>query len=250
MNRMDRREIVECNDLAALSLRAAEHFTALARARVTESGRFTVALAGGSTPRSLYALLATAAYRERVPWAATHLFFGDERCVAPDHPESNFRMVKEALLDHVPIPGGQVHRMQGEDPQPERAAGAYEDELRHFFVTAGDLPPRFDLVLLGLGADGHTASLFPGAPSLDVDDRLAVAAEPGLEPFVERVTMTIPAGGAPSIGDAGGPSTGDAGGPSIGNAGGPAVSGAGMAARSLPPATSGKPGTESPGSAH
>jgi len=191
MGGTDRREIVECTDLAALSLRAAEHFTALARARAAESGRFAVVLAGGSTPRNLYSLLATAAYRERVPWAATHLFFGDERCVPPDHPESNFRMVKEALLDHVPIPGGQVHRMQGEDPQPERAAGAYEDELRHFFVTAGDLPPRFDLGLLGLGADGHTASLFPGSPALDEGWRLVVpAAVEGL--VARRLTLTLP----------------------------------------------------------
>ena len=191
MGGTDRREIVECTDLAALSLRAAEHFTALARARAAESGRFAVVLAGGSTPRNLYSLLATAAYRERVPWAATHLFFGDERCVPPDHPESNFRMVKETLLDHVPIPDGQVHRMLGEEPAPERAAGAYEDELRQFFAATGDRAPRFDLILLGLGADGHTASLFPGSPALDERWRLVVpAAVEGLA--ARRLTLTFP----------------------------------------------------------
>jgi 6-phosphogluconolactonase len=191
MNRMDRREIVECTDLAALSLHAAEHFTALARARAAEHGRFTVALAGGATPRSLYALLATAAYRDRVPWAAVHLFFGDERCVPPDHPESNFRMVKESLLDQVPIPAAQVHRMQGEDPRPDAAAARYEDELRAAFGLAGDELPRFDLVLLGLGADGHTASLFPGSPALAERWRLVLPAT--VEGFVaRRLTLTLP----------------------------------------------------------
>ncbi len=191
MSRADRREIVECTDLAALSLRAAEHFTALARARVVENGRFTVALAGGATPRSLYSLLASGAYRDRVPWAVTHLFFGDERCVPPDHPESNFRMVKESLLDHVQIPGDQVHRMQGEDPAPEQAAARYEDELRAFFALAGDELPRFDLILLGLGADGHTASLFPGSPALDERWRLVLPAT--VEGLVaRRMTLTLP----------------------------------------------------------
>lgn len=191
MDRPVQGEIVECADLAVLSLRAAEHFTALARARAAESGRFAVALAGGATPRSLYALLATSAYRERVPWASTHLFFGDERCVPPDHPESNFRMVKETLLDHVPVPGGHVHRMRGEDPAPERAAAAYESELRQFFAAAGDELPRFDLILLGLGADGHTVSLFPGALALGERRRLVVSSV--VEGLVApRLTLTLP----------------------------------------------------------
>ena len=170
--------------------RAAAEEVALAASRaVAERGRFVVALAGGSTPRRLHALLADAAapFRARIPWDRTHVFFGDERPVAPVHPDSNYRMARETLLDHVPV--ASVHRIHGEEPG---AAEAYEDELRAFFgVPPGGPPPRLDLVLLGLGPDGHTASLFPGSEALDERVRWVVS------PFVARLgtrrtTLTLP----------------------------------------------------------
>ncbi len=174
---------------AEVARAAAEEWRARALAAVAGSGRFAVALAGGATPGRLYALLADAAapYRAALPWAATHVFFGDERPVPPDHPESNYGMARDALLARVPIPPANVRRMRGEE-EPEAAARAYEDELRAFFGPS----PRFDLALLGMGPDGHTASLFPGSPALDETARLAVA------PFVPalgtgRITLTLPA---------------------------------------------------------
>jgi len=178
-------------DAAALAGMAAERIAKLAEEAVARAGRFTVALAGGATPKGLYALLATEPYRARVPWGQAEIFWGDERWVPPEHPESNYRMAAEALLRHVPIRPGQIHRMRGEDPDPGRAAAEYEALLRETFGVAPGVPPRLDLVLLGLGADGHTASLFPGSPALRETERLAVAV------FVERLgarrlTLTLP----------------------------------------------------------
>jgi 6-phosphogluconolactonase len=168
----------------ALVERAAQLFSQTAAQAIQEHGRFAVALSGGSTPRALYARLATL----QLPWQAIHLFWGDERCVPPDHPDSNYRMTAESLLDQILIPPENIHRIPGELP-PEQAAEAYEQDLRAFF---GD-SPRFDLVLLGMGDDGHTASLFPGAPALAESVRWAVATEhtaPPL-PLVSRVTLTF-----------------------------------------------------------
>jgi 6-phosphogluconolactonase len=151
--------------------------------RAEGSQRFTVALAGGSTPRTAYELLATE-YADRLFWSHTHVFFGDERPVPPDHPDSNHRMAEEAMLSYV-IPAS-VHRMQGEIP-PEKAAATYEKELREFFAG----PPLFDLVLLGLGPDGHTASLFPRSPALEETERYAVA-NPVEKLATERLTLTLP----------------------------------------------------------
>ena len=178
-------------DAAALAEAAAERLAGVAEEAVARAGRFTVALAGGATPKGLYALLATEPYRARVPWGQAEIFWGDERWVPPEHPESNYRMAAEALLRHVPIRPGQIHRMRGEDPDPGRAAAEYEALLRETFGVAPGVPPRLDLVLLGLGADGHTASLFPGSPALRETERLAVAV------FVERLgarrlTLTLP----------------------------------------------------------
>jgi 6-phosphogluconolactonase len=155
--------------------------------------RFTVALAGGSTPRALYRLLADekGPYRTRVPWESTHVFFGDERMVPPDDPDSNARMAFESLLRHVPVPEEQVHRIRGENPDPDRAAEEYEEMLRSTFRLAPRERPRFDLVLLGLGADGHTASLFPGDRALAENDRLAVPSIAPVPPR-SRVTLTLP----------------------------------------------------------
>jgi 6-phosphogluconolactonase len=143
-----------------------------------------VALAGGSTPRAAYALLATEEFAARVDWSRVHVLWGDERCVPPDDPDSNYRMAREALLDKIPIPTENVHRIRGELP-PDEAAAAYQAELEAVLGAGG----RFDLVLLGMGVDGHTASLFPGTAALHEGERWVVAA------FVDklsawRVTLT------------------------------------------------------------
>jgi 6-phosphogluconolactonase len=174
-------------DGAELARAAAEEFTHLAEEAIRARGRFSVALSGGSTPRRLFALLADPKepFRDRIDWRAVHLFWGDERHVPPDHPESNFRMAREALLDRAEIPAENVHRVRGEEHDAARAASLYEEELRSFFRGA----PRFDLVLLGLGADAHTASLFPGTAAVHEHERWVVA------PWVEklgtfRITLT------------------------------------------------------------
>ena len=155
-------EVEIFSDKIELVRAEAERIVALAKGATATSGKCLVALSGGSTPRPLYELLATAPYVARIDWKRMHLFWGDERCVPPDHPESNYRMTREALIHQVPIPAENVHRIRGEDP-PEHAAREYEREL-HTFFGAGDVPARtFDLVLLGMGRDGHTASIFPEA---------------------------------------------------------------------------------------
>ncbi len=141
----------------------AQQFVELAADAMRKHGRFRVALAGGSTPKPLYELLATREFNTRVDWAHTEVFFSDERCVAPDDTRSNFRMAAGALLQHVPLPAAQLHRMRGED-DPALAALSYRQELAAAFRTV--TVPRFDLILLGLGENGHTASLFPGTAAL------------------------------------------------------------------------------------
>jgi 6-phosphogluconolactonase len=165
------REIIICRDIGELSRKAAEQFVALARQAIAAHGRFSVALSGGSTPKALYSTLATAEFNLQLAWRQIHLFWGDERCVAPDHAESNFRMVKESLLSKILIPAENVHRMIGE-LEPAAAAAAYETELRQFFSLSAKQLPRFDLILLGLGEDGHTASLFPQSSALNETERL------------------------------------------------------------------------------
>jgi len=182
---MSEPEIVVCRDADDLARRAAEQWVALAAAAIQSSGRFTVALSGGSTPKTLYSLLATPEFRERTEWHRVHLFWGDERCVPPDHPESNYRMANEALLSHVHT---NVHRVHGENPDVAAAASDYEKTIIE--VTKQTLP-RLDLIFLGLGTDGHTASIFPGSEVLH-ETKLLVAA-----PYVEklqtyRITMTLP----------------------------------------------------------
>lgn len=145
-----------------------------------------MALAGGSTPEATYRLLARD-YADRIDWSRVHVFFGDERTVPPEYEDSNYRMAREALLDHVPVGG--VHRMRGELP-PAEAARAYEEELREFFGP-GEVP-GFDLILLGIGEDGHTASLFPNTPALDVTDRWVVE-NPVEKLDTVRLTLTAPA---------------------------------------------------------
>ena len=169
---------------------AAAEFARLASDAVHRSGRFTVALSGGSTPRSLYQLLASGAF-PHLPWDKTYFFFGDERHVPPDHPDSNYRMANEAMLSKVPIPAANVFRIPAEMKDADAAASTYELTLRSFFGLRPDEFPRFDLLLLGLGPDGHTASLFPGTFALAENKKLVVAN--WVEKFkTYRLTVTFP----------------------------------------------------------
>lgn len=185
-----RVEVQVLADCDAANEATAELFVQLARDAVRERGRFVVALSGGKTPQPVHALLATS-HRDRVPWEQVHAWFGDERCVPPDDRASNFGMARRALLDHVPIPPSQVHRLQGE-LAPGLAADRADAELRAFAATAPD-GVLFDLMMLGAGADGHTASLFPGNKSLEERTRMVMAtrAPDGME-VKDRLTMTLP----------------------------------------------------------
>ena len=151
---------------------AAEYVASLSEDSVREHGRFTIALSGGSTPSPLYRKLALAPFLDRIDWSRWQVFWSDERCVPRDHSDSSYRAARDALLDHVPLPLKQVHRMPGELP-PDEGAEQYEATLTEAFGTPF---PSFDLVLLGVGEDGHTASLFPGSAALAESDRLVIAA--------------------------------------------------------------------------
>jgi len=177
---------------AALARRAADFFVDQAVQAVAARGVARIAVSGGSTPKAAFATLGEQGeeWRERMPWKKLDLWWVDERCVPPDDAESNYRMTREALLDHVPLKPEQIHRMEGE-LEPDDAAARYESELRKSFGLNGTETPRFDLVQLGIGPDGHTASLFPGTEALRVTDRLVTAN------YVEkldmwRVTLTRP----------------------------------------------------------
>lgn len=180
-------------DKEALSLDAAYRFAALAAQRTGKGAPFSAALSGGSTPAMLFELLAAEPFKSAIDWRYIHLFFGDERCVPPDNADSNYRQANELLFTRVPLPDKNIHRIQGELPDHDEGARQYEAELRRFFSLKGDEPPRFDLVMLGMGPDGHCASLFPHKPALQEKTRLAAVSEPGLKPFVPRITLTYPA---------------------------------------------------------
>jgi 6-phosphogluconolactonase len=171
-----------------LALAAAERFVEYSNELQDMTERFSVALAGGNTPRRVYELLATEPFKHRVKWSQAHLFFGDERCVPPEHPDSNYAMAFEALISRVPIPAKNVHRILGES-NPNEGALEYENELRAFF--AGLAWPRFDLVLLGMGEDGHTASLFPDSAALKETSRWVVATR-NEQSGQARITLTVP----------------------------------------------------------
>jgi 6-phosphogluconolactonase len=174
-------------DLEALSRAAADLFAERVAQAVADHGRSAILLAGGETPRRTYELLAEEPLRGKVPWGGVHFFWGDERSVPLDDPRSNARMIQRALLDLVPVPAGQVHPIPG-DRDPRQAADEYEELLHRFFAGAA---PRFDLVLLGLGNDGHTASLFPDSPVLEERQRWASATRKAGEE-IGRVTLTLP----------------------------------------------------------
>jgi 6-phosphogluconolactonase len=186
-------EIRILSDLGAIAKRAAQEFLQAATSAVAEKHSFTVALAGGSTPKALYSLLASdAGLRAQLPWDKMHLYFGDERNVAPDHPDSNFRMATEALISKAPLKPEQATRIKGEYKDTEKAAQEYEQALRASFKLADGQFPRFDLVLLGMGNEGHTLSLFPGTKALHETRRIVVRNWVG-KLYTERITLTAPA---------------------------------------------------------
>lgn len=174
-------------DYEQLSQAAALLIAERAAQAVRDRGRFLIALAGGSTPRRTYEMLAGLPRNRQPPWLRVLVYWGDERCVPPDDPRSNYRLAGEALLDRAPIPAENVHRIPGERGG-DAAAVEYEQRLR----SAADGPPLFDVVLLGLGDDGHTASLFPGSPALLENRRWVLPVRKAGDPF-ERVTLTLPA---------------------------------------------------------
>ena len=185
-------EITVVDDPAALAETAARAIVELAAEAVDTHGRFILALAGGGTPRTTYERLAQPPLRDRMPWARTWVFFGDERGVAPDHPESNYRMANQSLLSKVSIPAAQIARIRGEADDPEAAATEYARHLGEVFGTRrGDLP-RFDLILLGMGVDGHTGSLFPGSPVLKEVFRSVAAVHAAAASIPQRFTFTFP----------------------------------------------------------
>lgn len=181
-----------CADPATLAETAAHLIVDAATEAVRERGRFLLCLAGGETPRETYRCLALPAFSERMRWDQTWIFFGDERAVPPDHPESNYRMAYESLLSKVPIPEHQVLRMHGELSDADAAAAAYAAELAGAIGTKRGELPRFDVVLLGLGIDGHTASLFPGSPVLREVFRTVAAVHVGAAQIPQRLTLTFP----------------------------------------------------------
>lgn len=183
---MNRIEVLD--DTQRLALAAAEHFIETAGEAVEQRGEFRVALAGGSTPRDAYQRLAGADLAPMVSWRNVQLFWGDERCVPPDHPDSNFRMARDSFLDKVPVPQANIHRIQGE-LEPKLAASAYREELQQVFEDRRR--PRFDLILLGMGADGHTASLFPNSRAV-AEQRRWVVAHMVEQLKAWRVTLTPP----------------------------------------------------------
>jgi 6-phosphogluconolactonase len=185
--RTARGDVWVYDDAEAVARAAADTFVAIVAGVLADRALARVALAGGSTPKAMYRLLASPAYRERVEWSRVEIFFGDERCVPPDHVDSNYRMARESLLDHVPLGADRVHRICGERP-PEEAAAQYQQKVVR--------DAALDLVLLGMGPDGHTASLFPGSPGLGETQRFVIANQvtsPLVHGTATRITLTFPA---------------------------------------------------------
>lgn len=173
--------VIAAGDAGAFARLAAEEVARVIEAAVADRGSASVALAGGSTPRAVHEALSAPPWAERIPWPAVEIWFGDERCVPPEDPESNYRMARETLLDRVPVDPVRVHRIEGERPDRDRAAEEY----------GAALPEALDLIVLGIGEDGHTASLFPGSPALEETVRKAVAIR-GPKPPPWRITVTPP----------------------------------------------------------
>ena len=184
------REIRIVADGPAIAKRAAQELVQAAAEAVREKGSFSISLSGGSTPKALYSLLVgDAALRSQVPWDKIYLFFGDERHVPPDHPDSNFRMATETIISKAPLKTEQVVRIKGEYPDAEQAAREYEQSLQSYFKLKAGEYPRFDLLLAGMGNEGHTLSLFPGTKALHADGRIAVRNWVG-KLYTDRITLT------------------------------------------------------------
>jgi len=180
------------HDLATLTRAVAQRWLELSIEAATEQRQFHIALSGGTTPRYLYEQLTLPGFIDKIPWDSTHIYFGDERCVPPDHQDSNFRMANDALLQHVPIPRNQIHRIEAEIPVPHLCATRYERVLDENLPSTRQGGKYFDLILLGLGPDGHIASLFPDTAILQEDTRLVAPV------YVEklkcwRISLTFPA---------------------------------------------------------
>lgn len=189
----DRSNVRILDNLQAIAQAAADEFAAVCRQSIKDHGRFTAALSGGSTPKALHAVLVerSKANPKFIDWSRVQIFFGDERHVPPDHPDSNFRMANETLLSKVPIPKENVHRIHCENPEAAQAAAEYDAELTEVFRLKDSAFPRFDLILLGMGPDGHTASLFPKTAALNELSKRVVAN--WVEKFnTWRVTFTRP----------------------------------------------------------
>ncbi len=184
-------EIIVVDTPKELALDVARHISRLALTCIESTGRFAISLSGGSTPKALYEILAAPPFKDEMPWEDIFFFFGDERCVAHDSDESNFRMASEAMLKRAPIPPENVFSTERQDTSPEQSASLYEKKLQEFFSLKEGQFPVFDLILLGLGDDGHTASLFPESKALSESKRLCVANY--VEKFkTSRITMTLP----------------------------------------------------------
>ncbi|MFZ7113072.1 MAG: 6-phosphogluconolactonase [Desulfatiglandales bacterium] len=188
--KINHSEVLLKADLAEASLAAAELFVTAAKASVERSGLFTVALSGGSTPGVLYRMLAEKPFAQRIPWDKTHVFWVDERCVPAEDPSSNYGAASKDLFVRIPIPPENVHQMPGSLP-PDEGARTYQEMLVRFFSLQEGQFPVFDLILLGVGKDGHTASLFPGQPALKDSGRMVVHVIGG-DPFLDRITLTLP----------------------------------------------------------
>ena len=188
------RSVVMLDNVGELAARAADHIARVVRGAIDARGRAMLALAGGTTPQMTYGLLAKPPRSGRIDWARTYLFFGDERYVHPEDPSSNLAMVRRSLLAPMGLPEEHVYPVPTHLATATSAAAAYETTLVEAFGLRGHHdPPRFDLILLGLGEDGHTASLFPRAAALEVKDRWVVASPPGtLPPAVDRITLAFP----------------------------------------------------------
>lgn len=184
-------EVLIRKDSEALALAAADRLVEIGNQAVKAKDRFNLVLAGGSTPQVMYQTLASDEFRHQLDWKKVHIFWGDERCVPPDDPLGNYHMARQALLDPLAIPGENIHRMAGE-LEPDLAAKNYNHELQHHFGQVDF--PLFDFILLGLGQDGHTASLFPGSMAVLEREKWVAAVEHVTPPppFVPRITLTVP----------------------------------------------------------
>jgi len=174
-------------DVAALARQAADTIQDVASTAISQTGRFSIALSGGSTPKTLFELLA-AEYKQKIDWSNSHIFWSDERCVPPDDADSNYKMARETLLDHVPLSASNIYRIKGE-LDPVEGASLYEQTLRAYFH---DQLPRFDIILLGMGDDGHTASLFPGTEALNEHQRWVIPNHVTTAKQTWRITFTAP----------------------------------------------------------